>query len=229
MTTPRGGIKLSREWASFLDTLDPKAFKTRLAKGSAIAGSRVGRWFEREARKRIRAKDYAPNSPVTVILKGSSTPLVDRGDLFQGLTYDQPDPYTVRLGVMRRAVGDQGVNVAAILHEGATINVKRYPQVRRAVFAKLRDSLSAERLAALNPKARKAVKGAAGKLGMTAPQRRAMFARQGRGGRGGTGADVWIIPARPFITRPLEDPAFAAFVVEQYGQAVKAAFGAGRG
>jgi len=222
----QGAIKLSDDWRRFLDTMDPKAFKARMAKGSAMAGARVGQHFQREARKRIRGQDYAPNSPVTVILKGSSTPLVDRGDLFQGLTYDQPDPYTVRLGVMRRAVGDKGINVALILHEGATVDVRRHPQVRAKVFAMMRDSLSAERLAALNPKSRRSVKRAAGVMGLAAPQRRAMFARMGRGGaRGGTGSSVWIIPARPFIARPIEDPAFGAFVVNAYGQAVRAAMG----
>jgi len=220
------GIKLSDDWRRLLEDLDPKAFKARLARGLAIAGARVGRTFEREARRAIRAQQYAPNSPVTVILKGSSTPLVDRGDLFQGLTWAQPDPYTVQLGVMRRAVGDKGINVALILHEGATINVRKYPQVRAKVWAMTRDALGAERMAALTPRSRKAVKGAAHALGLSAPQRRAAFARMGRGrAPGGTGSDVWIIPARPFVTRPIEAPAFGTAVVEHYGQAVRAAFG----
>jgi len=221
----QGGIKLSDEWRRYLELMDPKAVKVRLAKGAARAGARVGQHFQREARARIRGQDYAPNSPVTVALKGSSTPLVDRGDLYQGLTYDQPDPYTIRLGVMRRAVGDKGINVAAILHEGATIDVRRHPQVRAKVWAMVRDRLSAERLAALNPRSRRAVKRAAGQLGLAAPQRRAMFARMGRGRSSGSGRDVWIIPARPFIVRPIEAPSFGTFVVDQYAQATKAALG----
>lgn len=219
-----GGVKLSGEWRAFLDTLDPAAFSTRLARGAAMAGERIGRQFQRDARNRIRGKDYAPNSTVTVILKGSSTPLVDRGDLFQALTFEVVDPYTVRLGVMRRAVGDQGINVALILHEGATIDTRKHPRVRAKVFAMLRDKLSSERLAALNPRSRASVRRAAAVLGLA--QKRAMHARQGRGGaRIGTGSPVWIIPARPFIARPLEAPEFGRFVVEQYGQAVRAALG----
>jgi len=220
-----GSIKLSAEWQGFLRDMDPKAFKVRLERAASKAGARVGQRFQRDARNAIRGGAYAPNSPVTVALKGSSKPLVDRGDLFQGLTYSQPDAMTVQLGVMRRAVGDQGINVALVLHEGATVNVKRYPQVRRAVFAKLRDSLSAERLAALNPRSRASVKRAGRALGMTPRQRNAVMAKLGRGTKAsGSGKTVWIIPARPFITAPIEAPAFGAFVVRAYGDAVRAAF-----
>lgn len=225
-----GSVKLNAEWRAFLDAMDPKAFQTRLAKGLVLAGARVGRTFQRDARARIRGRDYAPNSPVTVILKGSNAPLVDKGDLFQSITFGQPDPYNLRLGIMRQAVGEELVNVAMILHEGCTVDVRRFPQVRRKVFAMLRDRLSAERLAALTPRSRKAVKGAAAILGMSSPARRAAFAsmrRQGKAGMApiGSGSQVWITPGRPFITRPLETPEFGRVVVDAYGQAVRVAFG----
>jgi hypothetical protein len=219
-----GGVKLSAEWRAVLDTLDPGTFAARLAKGTSIAGERIGRQFQRNARSRIRGKAYGENSPVTVILKGSSTPLVDKGDLFQAVTFEVIDPYNVRLGVMRRAVGDQAINVALILHEGATIDTRKHPKVRAKVFAMLRDRMGAERLAALNPRSRASVRKAAAVLGLS--QKRAMHARQGRGtAPGGTGSPIWIIPARPFIATPIQDPEFRKFIVVQYAQAVRAAIG----
>lgn len=236
MTRPRAEIKLGTEWRDLIDAIDAPKFEARLYRGARIASERVGQYFQREARRAIRRRDYVRNSPITVIMKGSSTPLVDGGDLFQGLTYEVPEPFNVRLGVMRRKVGDKAINVAAILHEGATIDVGKHPQVRRAVFAKLRDQLSADRLAALNPRSRGAVRKAAGQLGMggkrsklTEKQRKYLMAKARQEGRlssaPGRGKQVWVIPARRFILDPIAAPGFAEFVVDQYGQAVRAALG----
>lgn len=213
-----GEVRLSYHWKMLLGVLDAPRFKARLERNLVTAGNRIGRQFQREARSLIRAKAYAPNSPVTVILKGSSTPLVDRGDLFQQITFAVPDPYNVQLGIMRRAVGDRQINVAAVLHEGQTIKVT--PKIRAAVFAKVRDGLSASRLAALNPRSRSAVRGAAAAMGLA--QRRAMHARRAMGTPklSGRGAEVWIVPGRPFIARPASDPAWQRFAVDQYAQAV---------
>ncbi len=45
------------------------------------ASSRVGRWAEDEIRARIARGISPPNAPTTVARKGSSTPLVDSGEL----------------------------------------------------------------------------------------------------------------------------------------------------
>lgn len=147
-----GGTRLSGDWRQVIDALDGGRFENRLARALAIAGARVGQRFTRDARKLIRAGDYAPNSEITKAIKGSSKPLVDGGDLFQAITFTQPSPYELRLGVMRAASGDKLVNLGLVLHEGATLVPT--PAMRRAVFAKLRANATKSRLAALGPRAR---------------------------------------------------------------------------
>lgn len=229
-----GGIRLSREWREFIDSMDPRAFETRLARALTVAGTRSGQRFQRSARRAIRSRKYAPNSPITTIIKGISTPLVAGGDLFQSLTYRVASPYEVQLGIQRRTVGERGINIAATLHEGATINVRQHPGVRRAVWAKVSDRLGSD-LSSLPTRSRAAVRRAARRIGYSPPSgaaRRGMFAAMrsdGRlVGRPRTGADVWIIPARPFITAITTDPAFHRFILDQYAQAVRAAFSGGR-
>lgn len=186
-------IELSPEWDAFESALDAKKFKARLAEHLAIANQRIGRQFVATAQRQIRAGKYAPNSPITAILKGSSKPLVDTGALFQGLSFATPDPFTVRLGIMRARAGDEVVNVGLILHEGATINVSSKPQVRRKVWSMVRRALAqqgAAAAAALNP--------------------------------GGNAKDVWVIPPRPFIVQPLSSAGFQKFLRAQFEGAVRA-------
>ena len=213
--------------------MDGDTLKARLAKALPRAAERVGREFTKLARGKIRAQDYAKNSPITVILKGSSTPLVDKGDLFQGITYQVVDPYTLRLGVLRQRSGTQVVNVGLIVHEGATINVKQHPNVRRKVWAMVRDRLGPTRMAALNARQRTSVRGAAHTLGLTvratASRRKVMaylFAtgKIPKGAPAARASDVWIIPARPGLAAPAQDPTFHRAVERHYGEAVQAAF-----
>lgn len=228
--------QLSADWADLLRTLDPNSFKRRLAHNLERAGHRVGREYVRIARGLIRSAVYAPNSPITVILKGSSKPLVDKGDLFQGIGYELDGPYNLRMGLLKRRVGQQVVNVGLVLHEGATIDVSAHPQVRRKVWAMVRKAVGADRLSKLNSRSAKAVKGAAAQLGIkaTGRSRRGMFGAMKAAGtlqarpRAGTGRQVWVIPARPFLSTPAADPAFAKAIELHYGDAIRAAF-MGRG
>ena len=225
-------LRLSREWDDLIKSLDPASFKRRLAVQIMRANERIGRDFQRIARGMIRSGDYAPNSPITIALKGSSKPLVDKGDLFQGISYELDGPYTVRLGVLKRKVGQQVINVGLVLHEGATIDVSAHPQVRRKVWAMLRKAVGADRLAKLNPKSRKAVKAAAADLGIkaTGRSRRGMFGALKAKGvlqarpASGSGRQVWVIPARPFLARPAQDAAFHKLLLGHYSDAIRAAF-----
>jgi hypothetical protein len=47
----------------------------------------LGIWGQREIIKKFRDNDWAPNAPFTVALKGSSTPLIDTGQLRQSITW----------------------------------------------------------------------------------------------------------------------------------------------
>ncbi len=205
----KGGVKLDKNWDELLDTLDWPKFEKRIGRAVAVAHGRIGREFQGTARRAIRSGDYAPNSPMTVILKGSSKPLVHRGDLVQSITYDQPDPFQLRLGIMRSGATDKEINVALVLHEGATIDVAKHPKVRMAVWAKIKDAMGQYQRSDKRYKKARAIKGAAALLGT--------------GAKGGS-KDVWVIPARPFLIAAVDNPVFERFIADQYIAAVEAAF-----
>lgn len=226
-------ITLTGAWKAFSEAMDPAVFKERLQKNLLRAGERIGRQAQARIRRSIRAGDFAPNSPVTVILKGSSKPLVDTGALFQSITFDQPDPWTVRVGVLRKTAGEKQVNVAAVLHEGATIDVQAHPEVRAKVWAMVRERLGD--VAKLKGAQKGAVVSASAMIGLKpsaslSPARKkalaAFFASQPKGPAGGK--KVWVIPARPFIVQPLSDPSFGKWAAGEWGDAVRITFLGGK-
>ena len=228
----RMDVKLTGRWKEFEEGLDPKAFAARLDREIRVAHERIGREIVGRIRRDIRAQRYAPNSPLTVILKGSSTPPVHLGDLFDAITYEHA-PRTssarahLRVGVIKMRAGTKLVNIARILHDGAQIDVGAHPQVRRAVFAQVSKGLRADRVRALNTRQRASVLSAAGALGrrrsrpMTPRQRRAAFARSSPAG--GSGSLIWTIPARPFIARPLTSPSLQGFARDTWAEAMRRA------
>jgi len=119
---------------------------------------RAGYEYRAEVRRRIKEAEYEPNSPLTVLLKKSSIPLVEHGDLLQSISVGLEKWNEVVVGVLRT---HEKANVAAILHSGATIRVTKK---MRTYFATV--------------------------LKVTPP-------KVGR---------VLRIPARPFLTKPLEEP-----------------------
>lgn len=201
-------VDLVGDWTAFNDAIDPDKFKARLESRLAVANRRIGAQFRATSQRWIRSRKFEPNSPITIILKGSSAPLVDGGDLFQQLTWDSPNPYELRLGVVRQRAGDDLVNVGLIVHEGATINVGLHPQVRRKVWAMVSEAL--RRSNTLNPRQAKSVGAAAESLGS-----------------GAQAQDVWVIPGRPFILGPLQSPALVGFMRKQITEAARAAFKGG--
>lgn len=225
-------VRLWGAWKAVVAGLDPSKVQGRLERNIRVANARIGRQWVQLARSKIRNGDYAPNSPITVILKGSSKPLVAGGDLYQAITYTVPDWRTLRVGLFRARSGGT-VNIGIILHEGATIDVGAHPAVRRRVWAMVRAALGADRLAALNRRSRTSVLGAARELGMgrrgrLSQKQRAYLIATGKitprpiyGTSGGK--RVWTLPARPFIRDPLDDASIGVFARKTYGQAIKAA------
>ncbi len=195
-------IVIKGDWEKAIRGLDGRLFKADLIRAITIANERIGRDAVARMRRAIRARHYLDNSPITVAIKGSSTPLVDRGDLFQALTYQVTQggmgvTFGVRRGA-KLASGADAVSVAMVLHEGATI--RPTPAQRAALWAKVG--------AALSGRQSKVRRQAAAIIG-------------GRSGGGG-GSVVWVIPPRAFIAGPLSEPAFEEFVRAQYDQAIDA-------
>lgn len=227
-------LKLTGAWSSYLKVLDPVEFQHRLEHEVRRANQRIGIQFQARARRAIRDGKYHPNSPITVILKGSSKPLVNKGDLVQQISYDQPTWNEVRVGLIKQKTGAKPINLGHILHEGATIDVTLHPNVRRKVWAMVRDALGPGRR--LNQLQRQSVGAAATSLGMALggkkPRKKPMSKRQLAAmwanvpSVSGGGKKIWVIPARPFIREPLEDGAFQKWVRGEWvAAASRALFG----
>lgn len=198
-------VRLVGSWKELEAAIDPRDFRKRLDKALVVAFARIGAKFVGAARRAIQTEQYAPNSPITVILKGSSKALVDRGALYQAITSQVGlDGRSVRLGVIRRRSGPEVVDLAIILHEGATIDVGRHPQVRRKVWAMVGEALRAS--GALSLRRRGAVRRAAESLG-----------------GGGGGKQVWVIPARRFLADPLASAEFQGYAKAELAAAAKRA------
>lgn len=201
-----GRVRLFGAWSELEKAIDPRDFRKRLDRELAKSFQRIGAKFVGVARAAITAEKYAPNSPITVILKGSSKPLVDRGTLYQGITYQVGlDARSVRLGVVRQRSGAEVVDLALILHEGATIDVRRHPQVARKVWAMVGEALRAS--GALTARRRGAVRRAAELLG----------------GGGGSRGGVWVIPPRRFLAEPLASDEFLGYARQELARAARAA------
>jgi len=109
---------------AFSKAIDPVLFKKRLSEEIRAANMRLSVLGVDVLRRAIHsAQSWAkPNSPVTIALKGSSKPLFDHGDLWGNTSSKLLDAFQFVVGTNR--VDDSGkVNVAAVLHNGATIKV----------------------------------------------------------------------------------------------------------
>lgn len=132
-------FKFTGDWRKLKYVVDPKRFETALQQNMLRATQFNGMLVVAEIRRRIRAKRYAPNAPLTVLLKRSTKPLVDDGDLFSAVTSNVMSPTHVFVGILRQARASDGtslVNIAQLLHEGGTIRVT---EAMRGMFALLAD------------------------------------------------------------------------------------------
>ena len=113
--------------------------------GKAIAGAFTGKLninlrrattlnamlVKKAIRRKIQGRIPPANSALTQAIKGSSKPLVDKGQLFQSITHRVISPFTAEVGI---AKGNAYANIGAAVHEGAVIPVT--PQMR-GLFAVL--------------------------------------------------------------------------------------------
>lgn len=102
------------------DALDPASFervlKTHIRPATVLNGLTATAMI----RKNIQNGNYAENAPLTTLIKGSSKPLVDRGDLFQAVTHMVMNDTDVVSGIMKT---DKAYNIAVAIHDGQTVQV----------------------------------------------------------------------------------------------------------
>ena len=112
--------KLSGDWGKLETLLNP----SRIAAGIQQAAAHVGNYGTSEVKKGIVSgapggQKFAPLSPVTIARKGSSKPLIDKGDLVGSITYQVVDADNIFIGVKK----GKEVSIAAVHEFGCTIGV----------------------------------------------------------------------------------------------------------
>jgi len=119
----------------------PNYFKREFTKNLRPTMERIALRFRREIRERIRDKKYEENTPLTSFLKGSDTPLINKGDLWRQITYDLQNLGTmIVLGVKRRRIRGKDIgNIGAILHQGFVF--KLTAESIKAIFAQMKKRL----------------------------------------------------------------------------------------
>lgn len=184
-------VRLRGAWDAFLEFLKPDRAKQRLQEELRRRVAEQVQLLRADVITYIDSEKHGvPNSPLTIMVKRSSRPLVDRGDLRQsisGETEVEGDAVRGAVGVLRSARGKGGkslVNVAAALHNGFRIKVTE--KVRAAIFAEMR-----KRAGRGTQK-----RGKGGRFGK----------REGvkvdASGLSGAGGKVWVVRGRPFILEP---------------------------
>lgn len=117
---PKTQFKKTYGWKAAKKAFDPRVFDKKTRKYMKIASGRIGLMGVRNTRKVIQKGGFAPNKPLTVAIKRSSKPLVDDGELFQSITYQVMNEYTVFVGVLKTS----GIyNIAVMIHDGGIIPV----------------------------------------------------------------------------------------------------------
>ena len=191
-------FRLKGDWGRFLRFLDPRRARREFRRRTRREMERQVALLRRDVIGYIDGERHGvPNSPLTILIKGSSRPLVDRGDLRAGVRTAVSDAGStasaVRLrgavGVLRTARKKGGkslVDVAVALHEGFVIRATE--KVRAAVFAELR-------------------------------KRRKGKVRWEGSGAGGS-SKTWRVRGRPFLREPFE--AALPRIELAFGRSVKA-------
>lgn len=106
------------------DKLDSILSSARIDSLLKKAGEKIGNYGASEVKKGIVSgapggQTFAPLSPLTIMRKGSSKPLIDKGDLLGSISYKVVDDDKVFIGV-----SDKEEAIIAAVHEyGCTIPV----------------------------------------------------------------------------------------------------------
>lgn len=123
--------KLAGDWNRLDEILNP----ARLVEGIRQAAARVGNYGASEVKKGIVSgspggQTFAPNSPLTIARKKSSSPLIAQSDLVGSITYQIVDDAKsvfvgVKKGAKRKDNGKDIAEIAAVHEFGCTIPVTR--------------------------------------------------------------------------------------------------------
>jgi len=197
---------LTGGWSRYLRKLSPasqaklKAASDRLTKINALI-------MAREIRAGISRGAYAKNAGLTEMIKGSSKPLVDRGQLFQSITHRRLAPSTYFVGVLRTS---GAYNTVKTVHDGATITVSR-------AMSEMFKFIGLALLGKFDP------------AGLVSPRAIELYRRMSRNGATQfidmVPGSVIRIPSRPFIHDRFRDAALLAVLRNNWNRGIANAMG----
>lgn len=114
------GFKMNAGWGNLQKAWDGRRYQKRIRASMRKATMLVGKVAEKEMRQTIKDGGMAANADLTVAVKGSTKPLVDKGNLFKAITSQYQRDYSVFVGVLQAS---GSYDIAMTLHEGASIRV----------------------------------------------------------------------------------------------------------
>lgn len=203
-------FKKKGDWKRFEIALEPGRYDKVMKKHVGKALELSALFVVSMIRDGIKDGDFDENALLTREIKGSSKPLVDKGDLWQAITHTMVDEFRVFVGLNRteRGGGKRGkkdtYNIGITLHEGVTVKVT---DKMRALFFYLW-------LASVDPgRYERKLKGRAKEL----------WERK-KGGWRKLEKGFVRIPGRPFIKAVFDDPGVKAKVEKILAAGVDAGF-----
>lgn len=206
----RISLDLKGGWDKFTNRVDQAHFKNRLETNLGKATQYNGMVIRREIRKNIRSKKYEKNAALTSLIKGSTTPLIDAGDLWGAITTKNVDAYTLFIGVLKSTTTKRGmpmVNLVQLLHEGGTLQVTEH---MRNMFILLAEVGEGKRdISTLEGRTLEIAKSLGDRISQIKPLKP-------------TTTHI-VIPPRPFIADVLKDKAILKKCEDNWRKAVDAA------
>jgi len=149
-----GSITKVGQWKLYMKLMSSARFANKLKSEVKKATTANTLLVRTEIITRIDQGKYEPNRPITIAMKGSSLPLVDRGDLRRSIRTRQIDWSSGFVGVLAatKLRGKAMANIGEMLHEGFTIKIT--PKMRtwfkykakEYVFSPINPSTSALRV-----------------------------------------------------------------------------------
>lgn len=204
-------FEIKGDWEKLEKSLDPNAFKQRLENEIRQATKLNAQIVQKRIRAKIRGNKYSPNAALTILVKSSSKPLVDDGDLFQAITHKVIDDKTAFVGVLKATTidGQKATDIALALHEGAKIQVTE--SMRNLFWLLWRVGQGIVDPGGVDGRAAELVKRLGERISSIRPI--------------GKGTSVIVIPPRPFLVSVLQDKQVLSVIRKNWEDAVQKAIG----
>lgn len=203
-------LKLDAGWQKMASAMDPKRFKANMDANMNKATQFNGLLILQAIRQRVKARKYAKNAALTILIKKSSVPLIDDADLWGAVTTKNINAYTLFVGVLRTTMGPDGkplTSLVEFLHEGGSIQVT---DKMRNMFILLSEVGQGKRdIATLEGRTAEIAKALGSRISQIKPLK--------------AGTTAIVVPPRPFIGDVINDPSIKQKCTNNWIKAAKAA------